>query len=143
MILYTKSEKGMMSMSINDLMEAVRDGKFENEFKKCESIEEKIKLFKSYGINISSEQYREIEERVRSIKEGECSVYNEDDYFNKGERVFDSELYKVSAGSSNQRGQDTVLEVLKRIQMPESKFENSDKSDGDVKKWDWFKRGLF
>lgn len=87
-------------MSIDDLMNAVRTGEFEKNFQVCESAEQKIELFKEYGIVISLEQYKNIETKVRSIKEGTGEAYDalEKEVECKPEDIPETELQKISAG---------------------------------------------
>ena len=128
-------------MSIYDLMTAVREGKFENEFKKCNSTEDKINLFKKYGVLISVEQYEKIENKVAAIKKGEDSAYDMFEEPNnsksKIENIGDFRLSKVSAGtdksSVNIHNEIAVFNSLKVV-MPGPNEEQGQKADdSDVK----------
>lgn len=107
-------------MSTVDLMLAVRNGEFEPEFKKCTSVNDKIDLFKKYGVVISLDQYRDIEAKVASIKQGAESSYEELQEKVEGNDVdtmSDIELVSVVGGRKLNEDEKAVFEVLKR--MPE------------------------
>lgn len=127
-------------MSIHDLMKAVREGNFEKSFKNCNSTEDKVKLFNSYGISISLEQYRDIEKQVSAIKNGENSAYN---IFKKGKisngmatEVSEFELSGVSAGRKLNADEKAVYESLTSIPDLMVKNNSEEKSDDDVKHWE-------
>lgn len=127
-------------MSIYDLMSAVRSGEFESKFKKCDSTEDKIELFKHYGVIMSLEQYKEIESKVQEIKSGSEASYDylEDKVEGRkpNSKLTDFELATVSAGKSNENNNEAhiVLEVLKRMPGVEPSVDTSNKSD--VKIWE-------
>lgn len=126
-------------MSVYDLMNAVRSGEFQAKFKECNSTEDKIALFKNYGVIISMEQYKEIELKVFNIKSGKDASYDSFEKEVKGDgvpkKVEDFELTSVSAGKGGRSSANVVLEVLKR--MPDEIYKNStEKKDDDIKLWE-------
>ncbi len=119
-------------MSTHNLMGAVRAGEFEKEFKKCNNSDDKINLFRKYGVSISKEQYENIENTVAAIKRGESSAYNvfEEKNYSKGKvaLINDSNLAKVSAGAG--AVYDTLMSLSGVI-----KEEDVKRSDHDIKIW--------
>ena len=125
MILYIKYLKRSDVMSTYNLMNAVRAGKFEKEFKECKNSEDKISLFKKYGISISKEEYEKIENTVAAIKRGESSAYD----------VFEEKQYtEEKINNISDYGLSMVYGSLMSIPYtPLGKTEQG--SDNDMKIW--------
>lgn len=128
-------------MSIKDLMEDVRNGKFENKFKECNSINKKIKLFHAYGISISIDQYKNIESKVASIKEGEKESYNYLKNKVEGNKITknipETILQQVSGGEGKYADKyeiETVIDILKR--MPDENDNNNLEETSYRKFWE-------
>lgn len=125
-------------MSVKDLMEDVRNGKFEKKFKNCNSINKKIELFQNYGMCISVEQYKIIESRVSAIKEGIKDPYysleNKVEGKGKMNDISKLELQNISAGKNlNNREEDLIFKILQRMpQSDEQASETTDKKFWDV-----------
>ncbi len=121
-------------MSIYNLMSAVRSGEFEEKFKICKTLEDKINLFKEYGISISLEQYKRIENEVMAIKSGAESAYDifkkQQNPKNKLESIDDFELSKASAGTNSNAVYETLINLSC---LPQEQVQKN--QDEDVKLW--------
>ncbi len=128
-------------MSIDDLMSAVRSGEFEEEFKKCKTTEEKVNLFKKYGVIVSLEQYKSIESKVAFIKQGSKASYDElqdkVECNNKAGKMDESEFDYVSGGVDlNAREEQTVFEILKRMEYSPETGDGENSNVDDMKLWE-------
>lgn len=127
-------------MHTDDLMEAVRSGEFEKEFKKCKTTEEKVELFKKYNVNVSLEQYKAIESKVAFIKQGSRASYDELqdklECHNKAGKMDESEFDYVSGGVDlNAKEGQTVFEVLKGISYSPETDDDGKNNDDNMKVW--------